>query len=377
MRELKRDELYDILTGCTILGTGGGGPLEMGKRMIDMALDAGKTFRLVALDDVPDGDLIITPYYCGAVSPEDEDITKKYGHLKEMAGEPVVKAVQVMESYLGRRIDGVISTEIGGANTAAAFIAGAMLDKYIVDADPVGRAVPELQHSTYYLNGISITPMAIVNPFGESAIFTEVVDDFRAEAMVRSIAVASKNTVAVADHLTTGTSIKSSVIPGVISTALAMGKAHREAIENQANIGEAIAAAGNGRVAFKGTVGQFHWETVEGFTVGEVLIDGEGPYTGHNLRIWFKNEHIVSWLNGKPYINAPDMICLIDSNTGKPVTNPYYEVGKPLTAIALPAPKEWTTESGLDCFSAKYFGFDIEYVPYNSRIDAKGVIIPQ
>ena len=31
MRELNREELYDILYGCAILGTGGGGALEEGK----------------------------------------------------------------------------------------------------------------------------------------------------------------------------------------------------------------------------------------------------------------------------------------------------------------------------------------------------------
>ncbi len=57
-----------------------------------------------------------------------------------------------------------------------------MAGKYIVDGDPAGRSVPELQHSTYYLNDINIAPIALVNQFGESAILTNVVNDYRAEA---------------------------------------------------------------------------------------------------------------------------------------------------------------------------------------------------
>lgn len=70
-----------------------------------------------------------------------------------------------MEKYLGKEVKAVISTELGGGNTAIAFYSGAMAGKYIVDADPAGRSVPELQHSTYYLNNVSIHPMSLVNKF--------------------------------------------------------------------------------------------------------------------------------------------------------------------------------------------------------------------
>ena len=38
MRELNREDLMNILLGCTILGTGGGGSLEEGISNIDEAL---------------------------------------------------------------------------------------------------------------------------------------------------------------------------------------------------------------------------------------------------------------------------------------------------------------------------------------------------
>ena len=41
MKELNREEILDILYGCTILGTGGGGSLERGIEQIDDALRKG------------------------------------------------------------------------------------------------------------------------------------------------------------------------------------------------------------------------------------------------------------------------------------------------------------------------------------------------
>jgi len=47
MKKLTKQDLYDILYGCTILGTGGGGDLKEGISVIDKTLDAGKEFKLI------------------------------------------------------------------------------------------------------------------------------------------------------------------------------------------------------------------------------------------------------------------------------------------------------------------------------------------
>ena len=68
MKELTRQDLSDILHGAAILGAGGGGDLKEGFGLIDTALAAGKSFRLLSLEEVPDDALICTPYLLGAIS---------------------------------------------------------------------------------------------------------------------------------------------------------------------------------------------------------------------------------------------------------------------------------------------------------------------
>lgn len=358
MRMLDRTDLHDILYGCVILGCGGGGSLERGLSQVDEALTAGKSFRLASLDEIPDDDFIATPYYCGAVSPETEELRRKYTRLPLLAEEPALAAVRQLEAFCGTEVKGVISTELGGGNTAIALYVGAMLDKYIVDGDPAGRSVPELQHSTYYMNGVPITPISVVNLFGESALFTNVASDFRAESLVRALAVASKNRLAVVDHPAKAKVIKRSVIGGAVSNALAVGRAWRRACEEGGDVSDAVAAAGTGKVFFRGRLESFTWDTVEGFTVGSLqMVDT----AGRNLKIWFKNEHIVSWLDGEPYITVPDLICLFESGTGRPLTNPNYEQGMGIDAVVLPSPAEWTTVKGLEIFGPESFGFDFQW----------------
>lgn len=78
MRILNKQELYDIVYGAAIYGTGGGGSLAAGLALIDDALTDGKTFQLVTFDEMDSEDLIGTPYSCGAISPLSEVDKKKY-----------------------------------------------------------------------------------------------------------------------------------------------------------------------------------------------------------------------------------------------------------------------------------------------------------
>ncbi|WP_018086017.1 DUF917 domain-containing protein [Desulfurispora thermophila] len=367
MKKLTKQDLYDILYGCTILGTGGGGDLAEGLAMIDDALAKGKEFNLVSLDEVPDDAYIATPYMCGAVSPavgEGEAPPDPWPTIDE---EPCLKAFRAMEKYMGREFYGVISTELGGGNTAIAFYVAALAGKYIIDADPAGRSVPELQHSTYYIHGLPIAPIAVANHFGDVAILTEVVDDLRAEALVRAMAVASKNHIGVVDHPARAGVLKKAVIPGAISCALKLGQAFREAREQGRDLAGALCRAGNGVVLFRGTVRDFGWDTVDGFTVGETFLEGSGEYAGSTYKVWFKNEHIIAWRNGEIDVTVPDLICMVCDDTGEPITNPNYRVGMRVSVFALPAPAQWRTEKGLQCFGPKHFGYNIDYIPVEKK----------
>ena len=229
MRTLTRENLLDILYGCTILGTGGGGSLEKGIAMIDEALAAGKTFQLASFEEMGPEDIIGTPYACGAISPLTEEEVRKYARLKETEESFYILCMKQLEQFLGREVSAVISTELGGGNTATAFYVGAMTGRPIMDGDPAGRSVPALQHSTYFLKGVPMCPMSVMNRFGEGAVFTNVFDDERGEDLVRALAVASQNTIAVMDHVNTVAVLKDAVITGAISYAEAIGRAYRQA----------------------------------------------------------------------------------------------------------------------------------------------------
>ncbi|MDC0739575.1 DUF917 domain-containing protein [Cognatishimia sp. SS12] len=363
MKKLTRQNLEDILYGATILGTGGGGELSTGFALIDDALAKGKSFTMVSLDEAPQDALVCTPYMLGAISPLPPEEEKKYARLPRIEEPSILAAYRRFESYLGRKFYGTISCELGGSNTATAFYAAAMSDAYIIDADPAGRAVPEITHSTYYINSLPAAPIVAANAFGETIICENVMDDERAEHIVRALSVVSRNDIAAIDHALEVKDIKHAVIPGAISMAMRMGEAWRLAKEAGADIPDVIAKEGKGAVVFRGVVGENAWKTEEGFTIGDITIAGSDANDGDTYKIWLKNENMIGWVNGEVHATIPDLICLIDTETGAPITNPNYYTGQKVAVVVLPAPEPFTTPKGLAAFGPAYAGLDQPYRP--------------
>ena len=367
IKTLDKQDLCDILYGCTILGTGGGGEMEEGLGFIEEALKLGKEFRLIDVNDVPDNALICTPYMLGAISPLPKEEEKEYDRLNRIKRQPIMLAFDRLKKKIGSEFYGTISCEMGGSNTALSFYVAAMSNGFIIDADLAGRAVPEITHSTYYLNGLPASPIFLANVFGETMILENLIDDKRAEQVVRALAMVSRNDIAVIDHALEMKTLKNAIIKGAISYALKLGKEFRKAKQDQKDVARKIAEIGNGFVAFRGKVENFSWKTEEGFTIGDILIRGTRNYSGNTYKIDYKNENMISWLNNEVHATIPDLICLIDTDNNEPVTNPNHKKGMNVAVIILPAPKEFLSEKGLKAFGPEYLGYDFDYKPAEQK----------
>lgn len=363
MKTLTKQEVFDMIYGCTILGTGGGGSLLRGLEMLEKDFAEGKELNMISLDELPDDGMIATPYGCGAPIKEGEGLDPKFDRLPRLDDSPAVLAFRTLEEYLGEKCCAVSSTELGGENTAEALHIACQLGLPIVDSDPTGRSVPDLQHTTYYVHDLPIYPLALATNFGETMIIKNVIDDFRAEDIVRAVVVASGNELGGVDHPMRGEVYKKSVIPDALTYAMNIGKTLRETKSAGGDVAAALADSFDGKILFKGTIGETPWESRDGFNFGNIHINGIGSFQGETYRIWIKNENIVSYRNEAVDVSVPDLICMVDKN-GEPVTNPNWVKDMEVTVFALPAPEIWKTPKGLEVFGPRSFNFDFDYKPF-------------
>jgi DUF917 family protein len=361
MKKLSRQDLHDILLGAAIVGTGGGGSLIEGIKLVDEAFDEGFDFNLAEIDDIPDDALIGSPYMCGSIGSLSEEQQKKKNALPKIKEAPEVAAIKVLENYLGKEFYGVIATELGGGNTASALNVAARMGKPIIDADPAGRSVPCLQHSTLFLNDVPIVPMGLANQFGDSMVISSIANDDRAEVLARTTAVASFNSVGVVDHPALWKVLKNALIKNTITYCLNIGQTARLANDEGRNFAYDVADKFNGFVVFEGEITEESWEDRGGFTFGDLYIKGEGKYEGEDLRIWFQNEYIMSWKNGEVFATVPDSINIYIKDEKLPLLNPNAKVGMKVTVFVLKAFDEWRTEKAIDILGPRFFGYDMDY----------------
>ena len=367
MRTLGWQEIEDILIGATALGCGGGGEYEEGRELMRRAYDEGRTVRLAAPAELADDALVCVPYGVGGLTVGDPEV---YAGLEPPAEHASVRAVRALGEHVGAGFAALLTGELGGTSIADAFFPAAMLGLPVVDADPVGRAVPEIEHSLFKVHGLPIAPQAVTNEIGDTVIVTEVADDRRSEALVRALAVASRNLVWVADHALPWGRVRPAVVQGALGAAQGVGAALRVARERGEDAAAAVAAASGGRVVFRGRVASFVWEERDGFTWGELELAGEAADAGSIYRVWSKNENLLAWRDGEPDVTAPDLICCFATETGEPVTNPNHSTGAAVTVVGVPAAPQWRTAAGVTTLGPRHFGFDIDFVPLEERVRA-------
>jgi DUF917 family protein len=154
-------------------------------------------------------------------------------------------------------------------------------------------------------------------------------------------------------------------IPGTLTECLALGRAVRAARERGADPVQVAADTLGGWVLFRGTITEREWKNT-GYLEGTHEITGEGPFAGHTMKVWFKNENHISWLDGKPYATSPDLIELCDGETAEPLSNTYLSQGTPVAVIGRRRRAAYDGPRGLEVMGPRHFGFDIDFTPVES-----------
>jgi len=357
MRLLYPENVEDIALGAAVLGTGGGGDPYIGKLMGIQAIREFGPVTLLSLDEIDDDALIVPTAMMGAPTVIVEKLPK---------GDEIIKAFRALESYLGREITATMSAEAGGLNSVTPLTVAARLRLPMVDCDGMGRAFPELQMVTATLYGVSATPFAMGDEKGNSAILNTI-DNRWTERFSRSITIDMGCTAMIACYATTGKELKQWGVPNTITLVEKIGRTIREARESKTNVVEAVRKVVGGFEIFKGKIIDVQRRTEKGFARGEAIFEGVDEYTSQTLKLQFQNENLVAIVDGEVVVSVPDLITVLDTETGEPITTEALRYGFRVTVLGIPCNEKWRTPEGLALVGPRYFGYDIDWVPVEER----------
>ena len=353
LRTIHAEDMEDIATGGAILGTGGGGDPYVGKLMAQQAIRKHGPVSLVDVADLPDDALIVPACMMGAPTVMTEKLPQ---------GEELLNAFHQLEKLMGRKIDAVLCCEAGGVNSTIPFVIAAATGLPLVDGDGMGRAFPELQMVTFTLHGVSATPMVMCDDKGNSIVL-DTVSNAWTERLARAATIEMGGSALLTFYPMDGATAKRAVVRGTLSLCARIGATLRE---TKAAHGDPVAALVDlldASVMFHGRIQDIERRTEGGFARGKAVLTGVEEYRGQELRLDFQNEFLIAERDGKVLATTPDLISVIEADSGMPVTTDSLRYGQRLIAIAYPCDPKWVTAAGIELVGPRYFKYDRDYQP--------------
>lgn len=344
---LTEADIDRITLGAGILGTGGGGNPWLGALMAKAQLAEGRSLRVIGLEDLaPDAQVMAL---AGIGAPT-------VGVERMVEGSESARLIRVMEQHLGHRIDALIADEIGGSNAIAPMIAAARLGLPVVDADGMGRAFPEVQMTTFFISGHVAHPSGLTDFEGNTLIVTEARSPEMLERLLRAGTVAMGSAAYFTTAPMTGAFVQRHAVPGTLRLAHRIGDAVLAARAAKDDPVTAICGAMGATVLLRGKVTDVERRTEGGFLRAVLTLGGLDADRGRTVRLSVQNEYLAAWEDGRPLALTPDLICMVDSETGRSIGSEEVRYGLRVALLTAPAHPHLKTEAAMRVVGPEAFG---------------------
>lgn len=354
----------DIALGATVLGTGGGGDPYSGALMAKQAIkNAHKPVQLISLDQVKDEWMTVPCSMIGAPTVAIEKLNST---------QQMLVAFEAMQEAIGETIQATFPIEVGGFNSLIPILVAAQKGIPVVDCDAMGRAFPESQMVTFFLDDLPSAPNTLADEKGNKVTLYPI-DGIWSERLARPITEQMGGSAAMCDYSMTGKSLKSSALGATLTKAMQIGEAIRHANAAGENAVDAVLDIVGGQRLISGKIIDIERTTSGGFVTGGVVIEklqhAQQDIDFEHVYIHFQNELLLAHkgkqaqdLNDQNLLaSTPDLISILDHETGQPITTEQLKYGQRVDLIAYPCDKKWRTEKGIEVVGPNYFGYDVQY----------------
>jgi len=313
-RELTGDDALNAVWGGSVLASGGGGWVDHGMMMGELATRIGRPV-LCAAEELDDDDLVVTVTAIGApAAPQREIRPLDY-----------VRALQLVAGELDRPVSAVMTAQNGSSTTLNGWIQSAVLGVRVLDATGDVRA-----HPTGKLGAMGLTTrpgyetvQAVAGGNRELCGGLEVIVRGRVIAtsdVLRDVCQRAGGFIAAARHPVEASYVKQHAAIGAVSYALSLGSAMRAVLGPERVIEAAVEATG-GRVLARGPIRAVDpLRTAGGFDHGSFSIGA------HLVR--YLNENMTVDIDGARVSTYPDVIATLSLQDGRPVSIAEMEEGR-------------------------------------------------
>jgi uncharacterized protein len=308
-------ELRCIAEGAALLGSGGGGTLQVAHQLIEVIAEVtGGQGVLVA--EPPYGELASTDAVAVAADVGASDTFVPHQDLATL------QAFTTLQAAVGGDFVAVVPGEVGPESSMAAAVVAAHLGVPVIDGDGAGRAIPSLPLCLFDVGGVRASPCAIAGT-GPDSVVLRAPDAAGVEKMMRPILGLDvfDNSAGMALWAMDVETMGRLAIPGTLQLAGRIGRALDTARRVRSDpVAAVLAVPGvRGRLLASGTVAGENSQTEGGFDNDVITL--EAP-DGSTITVLGENESLVAWSSQKvtPLATAPDILGWLTPD-GRPLTS--------------------------------------------------------
>lgn len=317
---LRPEDVTALALGSALLGSGGGGSTTMVELML--AGDGRGTRALAEVDEVDPE----TPCFGAAFVGSTILLGERMPGLA-----PFAHLVAAAERWLGGRIPAVCSIEGGGLNTLVPLLFAG--ERIVVDADCTGRAVPELDQMSLFVDRVPGLVFTCDSGAGGVAL-VETDRAVDAERIIRSAIIQAGGTgAAVLAGFTVG-DLREHAIPGHQRRALELGRAFLNA---RSSPPAALAEALGGRLLTEGRIDRIAGHHTDPHVQSVEIGRADGAVD----RVVTRSETLAVLSDGVLLASAPAIIVVIDAASREILQVTDLAPGRRIAVLSLPAPQWW------------------------------------
>lgn len=337
-----KNYLESLAVGASLLGSGGGGDPRYAQLATNHFLEKYGAPNILSFSDLKDDDLVVPIGFMGA----------PLVGLEKLRNELELEAIiNLIAEDKGRMPAALSVTEIGGSNAFTPFYIAGKLGLPILDADLIGRAFPELQMISTSVHSMKPDACYMADAFGNTVTF-RCNDLHIVEKYARQVTVAFGSSAAIVLHVLTGKEAKQVMIEGSISKACRLGNTILNARTQRKRPIESVLENSTSQWIGSGSIVDINQSIKAGFLTGTVTIQDLNKLP---WKIHFQNEYLFVDYEGSNIAATPDIIALLDSETGAPITSESLAFGIRVDILILKSPEIWYSPAGLAIVGPKAF----------------------
>lgn len=308
--------------GGVLLGGGGGGDLQEGLRILDLALSFKSEIPLLPLSEIHDGAILLTASLVG--SPASPD--------KYVAPDHYRRVYELFQERQSTTIGGIITNEMGAQSSTNGWVLSAMTGLPLIDAPCNGRA-----HPTGIMGSLGLAEeenyLSVQTAIGgrgprELEIYARGSLE-SASALIRNAATRAGGFVTVLRNPVSADYVKRHAALGALGYSIRIGQTLYRELGDVSAVIEALAAFGI-QFLCQGVVSEKTLKIDGGFDIGTLVIESSPP-----VEVTFWNEYMTADRGKRRLATFPDLIAVLDSESGLPLTSAAVTKNKKVVLVKL------------------------------------------